>query len=75
MMTPYEQRADAAMTQRKLPVSILERLRTDGAYWQGFHDARPHADLEHGTSILEDPIRPGRWCVIRPGGWCVADRR
>ncbi len=41
------------------------RLRNEEAFWQGFHEARPR-QARMLNKPLEDPTRPGGWCLPGP---------
>ena len=64
----YERGMRDALEALPVKRDQLATLRTDADYWQGWHDGRRDAVHLPGASILEDPTRPGGWCVRPVGG-------
>lgn len=59
----YYDGALAARMVRATTGKIRWRLSTRPDYWQGFHDARPDALRNFNAAMVDDPTRPGGWCI------------
>ena len=66
-MTAFDDGRTIAITERNLLKNTLRRLKSEQAFWQGFHDYRPVAPDLMGVSQVEDPTRPGGWCFATRG--------
>jgi hypothetical protein len=60
----YELGKSDASCHREISPDMLTHLKSDADYWQGFHDGRPDSLSKFHVSVIQDPTRPGGWCLI-----------
>ena len=62
----YRDGKDVALHCLRLTGLAIARMRQSSDFWEGFHSNRPHYTDKRSDSYvsIEDPTRPGGWCVL-----------